>query len=209
MTNRPTDPGARTLAVSSCHGWRAWLAAHGASEREVWLVVRRPSSIVPAISQGEAVEHALCFGWVDSKGVPRDEHSFHQRFTPRNPRSTWSAVNRERVDRLARAGLMAEPGRAMVELAKRTGTWDRLAQAQALVVPDDLARCLAADDEARRNYEAFPPSARRAVLEWIAQARRPETRARRVARAVALAGVNERANSPRPVTTRRRPASRR
>ena len=174
---------------------RAWLAAHGRVERMIWLVVHR-SPGAPGIDLRHAVEQALCFGWIDSKTVKRDDRTTYQCFTPRNPRSTWSKVNRERVERLTAAGLMAAPGQELVDLAKRTGTWDLLADAQNLIVPADLASALARNSLADKHFQAFPPSARRAILEWITLAKQPETRARRIEETVVQAAHNQRANQP-------------
>ena len=170
--------------------WRGWLAANGRTERSVWLVVHRDAA---GPNLAEAVEDALCFGWIDSKTVKRDDKTTYQCFTPRNPRSTWSKVNRERVERLTAAGRMEPAGQELIDLAKRTGTWDLLADAQNLIVPADLAAALAEKPQADKHFRAFPPSARRAILEWITLAKRPETRARRIEETVAKAALNQRA----------------
>ncbi|WIX84918.1 YdeI/OmpD-associated family protein [Amycolatopsis sp. DG1A-15b] len=183
------------LEVSSAAEWRAWLAAPG--ETSVWLVIRRKGSAVPGVRIHEAMEQALCFGWIDSKALRRDAESTYLCFTPRKPGSTWSRVNRERISRLTAAGLMAPAGQAMVDLARRTGTWDVLAEAQDGVVPADLRGAFAAEATARRCFEAFPPSSRRLILEWIAKAKRPETRRRRIATTVELARENRRAAHPK------------
>jgi uncharacterized protein YdeI (YjbR/CyaY-like superfamily) len=175
--------------------WRAWLAANGESERAVWLVVGRGAGDV--VDYLAAVEHALCFGWVDSKTIKRDDSTTYQCFTPRNPRSTWSKVNRERVARLTAEGLMAPAGIAVVERARTTGVWDVLAEAQNLVVPADLQTELDRNDQAGKHFATFPPSSKRLILEWIALAKRPETRARRIEQTVELAELNQRANHPR------------
>jgi uncharacterized protein YdeI (YjbR/CyaY-like superfamily) len=175
--------------------WRAWLAANGESERAVWLVVGRGAGDV--VDYLAAVEHALCFGWVDSKTIKRDDSTTYQCFTPRNPRSTWSKVNRERVARLTAEGLMAPAGIAVVERARTTGVWDVLAEAQNLVVPADLQTELDRNDQAGQHFAKFPPSSKRLILEWIALAKRPETRARRIEQTVELAELNQRANHPR------------
>jgi uncharacterized protein YdeI (YjbR/CyaY-like superfamily) len=175
--------------------WRAWLAANGESERSVWLVVGRGADDV--VDYVAAVEHALCFGWVDSKTIKRDDTTTYQCFTPRNPRSTWSKVNRERVARLTAEGLMAPAGAAVVERARETGVWDVLAEAQDLIVPADLQMELDRNDQAGTHFAKFPPSSKRLILEWIALAKRPETRARRIQQTVELAEVNQRANHPR------------
>lgn len=179
----------------SCDGvaeWRAWLADHGRSERSVWLVVHREAEGLNLVA---AVDHALCFGWIDSKTVRRDDRTTYQCFTPRNPRSTWSKRNRERVEQLTAAGLMDPAGLGLVELAQRTGTWDLLADAENLIVPPDLQTALTADPTADRHFRAFPPSARRAILTWITLAKRPETRARRIAETVTAAALNKRLQS--------------
>ncbi|GAA1550792.1 YdeI/OmpD-associated family protein [Kribbella lupini] len=186
-----------TLAVrpADVDEWRAWLAAHGETERSVWLVVGRGAADV--VDYVAAVEHALCFGWVDSKTIKRDDSTTYQCFTPRNPRSTWSKVNRERVARLTAEGLMAPAGAAVIERAKQTGVWDVLAEAQNLVVPADLQTELDRNDQAGKHFAKFPPSSKRLILEWIALAKRPDTRARRIQQTVELAELNQRANHPR------------
>jgi uncharacterized protein YdeI (YjbR/CyaY-like superfamily) len=182
-----------TLACGSAAEWREWLAANGRTERLVWLIVRRDEG---GVNLATAVEHALCFGWIDSKTVKRDDRSTYQCFTPRNPRSTWSKVNRDRVDRLTAAGLMEPPGQALIDHARHTGTWDLLADAQNLIVPADLAAALAANPQANKHFQAFPPSARRTILEWITLAKRPQTRATRITQTVTEATHNHRANTP-------------
>ncbi|MEV6282177.1 YdeI/OmpD-associated family protein [Kribbella sp. NPDC051770] len=178
--------------------WRAWLEAHGEVERAVWLVVGRGGGGV--VDYLAAVEQALCFGWVDSKTVRRDAVTTYQCFTPRSVRSTWSKVNRERVARLAAEGLMAPAGMAVVERAKASGVWDVLAEAQELIVPGDLRRELDGNAEADKHFRAFPPSSRRLILEWVALAKRPETRARRIRETVELAEIGRRANHRTPTT---------
>jgi uncharacterized protein YdeI (YjbR/CyaY-like superfamily) len=177
------------LQCADIDEWRAWLDAHGRSERSVWLVVHREPD---GLNLAAAVEHALCFGWIDSKTIRRDERTTYQCFTPRNPRSTWSKVNRERVERLTAAGLMMPPGEELVAHARRTGTWDLLADAQNLIVPDDLQAALAVQPQADETFRTFPPSARRAILEWITLAKRPETRARRIQQTVEQAAAGSR-----------------
>ena len=108
---------------TSAEVWREWLAAHSRSETEVWLVIQHQNSGVPSIRIHEAMEQALCFGWIDSVHHKHDAHSSRLRFTPRRPRSRWSALNRERAERLVADGLMTEQGQAAIDLAKEKGTW--------------------------------------------------------------------------------------
>ncbi|GAA4421626.1 YdeI family protein [Actinokineospora soli] len=164
--------------------WRSWLAEHAATEREVWLVLRRGG-----VSYAEAVEQALCFGWVDGLHRKLDDTASTLRFTPRKPSSAWSASNRERVERMIATGQMTPAGQAMVDLAKETGTW-----LSGEVVPDDLAALLAENPTAQAHFAAFPPSSRHTILSWIASAKRPETRQRRLRETVELAAQNLRAN---------------
>lgn len=146
------------FAPATVEEWREWLAANGRTSRSVWVIVRRDGA---GIDLAEAVEHALCFGWIDSKTLRRDATSTYQTFTPRNPRSTWSQVNRDRAERLLAAGLMAAPGQELIDLAHETGTWDCLAEAQNGVIPADLQAELDQHPEAAMHFAAFPhpPSA--------------------------------------------------
>ncbi|MEV6410086.1 YdeI/OmpD-associated family protein [Kribbella sp. NPDC051718] len=179
------------FAPASVQEWRDWLATNGRTERSVWLIVRRDGT---GVELAEAVEHALCFGWIDSKTLRRDATSTYQTFTPRNPRSTWSQVNRDRAERLLAEGLMAAPGQELIDLAQRTGTWDSLADAQNGVIPADLQSELARHPKAAAHFAAFPPSSKRRILEWITLAKRPETRANRITQTITLATTNQRAN---------------
>jgi uncharacterized protein YdeI (YjbR/CyaY-like superfamily) len=185
-----TATSLRTVEVADRAQWRAWLRDHCDATDEVWLVIQRGTG--GGIRHDEAVEEALCFGWIDSLARTRDAESWCQRFTPRNPRGAWSKVNRELVERLTAQGRMTPRGQAAVDLAKRTGTWSLLADAQDGVVPADLREQLATDGVAAVLFDAFAPSARRAILEWIARAKRPETRRRRIARTVECAARNVR-----------------
>jgi len=189
------------LSARSVAEWRSWLERHGESEKEVWLVIQHQDSAVPSPRYHEAIEHALCFGWIDSHARKHDTNSSMLRFTPRNPRSTWSRVNRERVARMAELGLMTERGQALIDLAQERGTWQVLADDE---MPADLQTALDADETATSNFSAFPPSSRRLILEWIVSAKRPQTRQRRISETVALAAQNLRAHHP----GARRPAAR-
>ena len=143
-------------------------------------------------------EELLCFGWIDSKPAKLDVERSMLLCGPRSPMSAWSKLNKDRVERLMALGLMAPQGLAMVALAQKNGRWDALNDVEALVVPSDLENQLDAIPGARANFEAFPPSAKRGILEWILQAKRPETRQKRVTETATLAAKNVRANQWRP-----------
>ena len=178
--------------------WRAWLAANHTRPTGIWVVMDRRGTNPTVVDYEAAVEEALCFGWIDSKVVKLDVQRTLQWFSPRRPRGTWARTNKERVERLTAAGLMTPAGLAVIEDAKRNGTWTLLDDVEDLVVPDDLAAALAASPPARANWDAFSRSSRRAILVWIVQAQRPETRAVRVAETARRATLDEKANEPRP-----------
>ncbi|CAM3315799.1 YdeI family protein [Kibdelosporangium persicum] len=171
--------------------WRAWLAGNCDSAKEVWLVLHHKDSPNPSPRYHEAIEQALCFGWIDSHHRKRDATSSRLRFSPRNPRSSWSGLNRERAARMIEQGLMTPRGQALIDLAKATGTW------QAPTVPADLKELLDGNEPAAANFARFPPSSKRLILEWISAAKRPETRQRRLVQTVESAARNIRANHPR------------
>lgn len=175
--------------------WRGWLAENHASSGSVWLVINRKGSGLPHLPTEYAAEEALCFGWVDSRPARLDDRRSLLLVSPRKPGSAWSGINKDRVARLAAAGLMAPAGLAAVERAKADGSWTRLDGATALEEPADLLAALVAAGGALEAWRGFPPSHRRANLEWVAQAKRPETRAARIAEIAACAARGERANT--------------
>ena len=148
------------------------------------------------MSPDEAILEALCFGWIDSKRLPLDGDRYRQAFTPRKPMSTWSKINKERVERLIRDGSMTDAGLAAIHIAKANGSWASLDAVEALSIPDDLAAALAADPIAHANFDGYPPSVKKLALHRLAGAKRPETRSRRIVDIVGLAAANER--PPRP-----------
>lgn len=174
--------------------WRAWFIDNGASATEVWLVVHHKGSSAGSMRYHEAIEQALCFGWIDGLHHKHDATSSRLRFTPRGARSSWSALNRERAQRMISAGLMTERGQAMIDLAKSTGTWEVLTADQIAATEDDLYRALLRNPSARKHFDGFPPSSRRLIVEWIARSKRPATRDRRMTRTIDLAAVGVRAN---------------
>ncbi|GAA3998074.1 hypothetical protein GCM10022408_06010 [Hymenobacter fastidiosus] len=145
----------------------------------------------------EAVEEALCFGWIDSWPRKLDAERSQLLFTPRQPQSGWSKVNKERLVRLGQAGLLRPAGLAAIETARQNGAWETLDAAEAGTVPADLTAALATDAAAAQHFAAFSLSARKMILTWVLAARRPETRARRVTETVRLAARNKRANFDR------------
>jgi uncharacterized protein YdeI (YjbR/CyaY-like superfamily) len=175
--------------------WHRWLAENHATASGAWLVTWRRGQ-GPALPYEDAIEEALCFGWIDSRGGKLDERRSRLYFAPRKPRGTWAASNKARVERLIADGRMQPAGLAAIERAKANGSWSTLDDIDREIVPDDLAAAFAAHPPAADAFAAFPPSARRMILFWIAQAKRPETRAARILETAVRAQRNERANEP-------------
>jgi uncharacterized protein YdeI (YjbR/CyaY-like superfamily) len=174
-------------------GWRAWLGEHHGSSDGVYLVSWRRGSGRTSVPYEDAVEEALCVGWIDSSGRNIDDERSIQWFSPRRTKSAWARSNKQRVARLTEAGLMLPAGLAAIEVAKRTGMWTLLDDVEDLIEPNDLVAVLDGVPSARANWDAFPPSARRAMLAWVVRAGRPETRAKRVSAIAEKAARNERA----------------
>jgi uncharacterized protein YdeI (YjbR/CyaY-like superfamily) len=180
--------------------WRRWLAAHHDNSPGVWLIWHKKSTGYQPIGLDQAIREALCFGWIDSTVRPVGNGKSALRFTPRRAGSTWSQPNKQRVASLTAEGRMTDAGRRVVDAAKRDGSWNAPDAIEDLHVPDDLAQALAAVPAAQANFSAFAPSARKLTLWWIESARRPQTRARRVAETVQLAADNRTvANRPQRV----------
>ena len=180
--------------------WRAWLAANHAQSSGVWLVTfkqhARPDRDLPYAA---SVEEALCFGWVDSRADKVDAERSKLWFTPRKPKSAWSKINKERIARLAKSGLMMPAGRHAVAVAKKNGAWRALDEVEALLLPADLKQALSANAKAQTHFTAFPPSAQKGILQWIQSAKQAPTRTKRIEETVTLAARNLRANAwPKP-----------
>jgi len=194
--------------------WRQWLEKNHASSTGVWLVYAKKHSRLPSLTYNDAVEEALCFGWIDSKIHPIDDDFYRQVFTPRKVTSAWSALNKTRVERLLAAGLMTPAGLSLVKAAKSSGTWDATKHVEELTIPPDLEKAIKANPEASRHWVSYSPSRRKGVLYRLAGAKRPETRAKYLqeiiedmARNMSLAERMERAGF-RPKPKPARPAKR-
>lgn len=193
----PTTP-TNAVDAPTRTDWRQWLADHHATEKSVWLKIYKKTSSTPSVTYSESVDEALCFGWIDSSARKGDDQYYLQLFAKRNPRSNWSRVNKDKVERLTAAGLIADAGQAMIDLAKRTGTWTALDNVENLISPPDLQEQLDANPVAKGHFDAFPRSAKRGMLEWLLNAKTPATRAKRIVEIVTRAERNERANQYRP-----------
>ncbi len=169
------------------------MAQHTRTEG-IWLISYKKASGKPRFDYEEAVEEALCFGWIDSKPNKLDEERTMLWFAPRKPKTGWSKPNKERVEHAIATGQMAPPGMAKVKQAKLDGSWTALDAVEALEIPPDLALALAQHAPAQENFAAFPRSVKRGILEWINNAKTALTREKRVMETATLAAKNVRAN---------------
>lgn len=194
MSDSQQKDGVSTLYSKDRATWRAWLTQNHATEQSVWLIIYKKNSAIPSVYYDEAVNEALCFGWINSKPNKRDEESYFQFFSQRNPKSNWSRVNKQKIARLSEEGRLTTAGEEMVRVAKETGTWTALNDVENLVVPEDLQRVLGQNSTALRHFNAFPPSVRRGILKWLFNAKRPVTRQKRIEEIATKAAQNVRAN---------------
>ena len=184
----------KTVSALTRKDWRKWLAKNHKVEKSVQLIIYHKASKKKSIYYDEAVEEALCYGWIDSTGRSRDHESYYQFFAPRKLKSKWSKLNRLRAAKMIRQGLMRASGKAVIDIARKTGTWNTRIESHNAVIPDDLRQLFAKKKTAYKYFNEFPPSSKRVILEWIANAKRPETRKNRIAETVKLASKNIRAH---------------
>ncbi len=174
--------------------WRSWLQANHQRNEGVWLISYKKATGQPRLEYDDAVEEALCFGWIDSKPNKLDQQRTMLWFAPRKAGSRWSRLNKQRVERLLAAGQIMPAGLAKIAAAQQDGSWNALDEIEDLLIPPDFAQALSEYPQAAAYFEAFPRSVKRGILEWIAAAKKPETRAGRIAETARLANENQRAN---------------
>ena len=179
--------------VETREQWRAWLDANAASTKGVWLCSWRTATGRPRCPYPEAVEEAICFGWIDSTSSILDDERSLQLYTPRRGKSSWTRLNRTRAADMEKHGLMTDAGRLAIAAAKSTGWWTILDSVEDLREPPELTAALDRDSRARIHWDAFPPSARKQMLWQIVSAAREETRRARIARIVSEAAAGRRA----------------
>jgi uncharacterized protein YdeI (YjbR/CyaY-like superfamily) len=169
------------LECAAREEWDAWLDANHDSASEIWLRFAKKGADATTVSRADALEAALCWGWIDGQAASQDDRFWLQRFTPRRKRSKWSRINREAAELLIASGKMKPPGLAAVEAAKADGRWDAAyAPPSRIEIPADLAGRLEADPAAKAFFESLSSQNRYAILYRIAEAKRPETRTRRI-----------------------------
>jgi uncharacterized protein YdeI (YjbR/CyaY-like superfamily) len=177
---------------ASREAWEAWLAEQHATSSGVWLKLAKKGSGIDSVSHSEALEMALCYGWIDGQAARLDDDYWLLRFTPRKPKSKWSRVNRDKATTLIETGEMKPAGLREVERAKADGRWETAYEPQSTAtVPDDLQRELERNDRAREFFSTLDRTNRYAILHRINDAKKPETRARRIQKFVAMLANHE------------------
>ena len=185
------------VGFSGTAAWESWLAEEHERSPGIWLKIPKKGSGGRGVSYAEALEVALCYGWIDGQKRGLDDDYWLQRFTPRKPGSRWSKINTDKAGELIEAGRMRPAGLRQVELARADGRWDAAYAGQrAMTVPPDLERELAANDAAREFFATLSGANRYAILYRIGDAKRPETRARRIAKYVAMLAAHETIHPP-------------
>jgi len=180
-----------TFYPRSRQEWRNWLQENHAKKQSVWLIYYKKKSNVSTILYSDAVDEALCFGWIDSKSKPIDEHKFMQFFSKRKEKSVWSKVNKEKIERLTKEGLMTNAGYEIIEKAKQNGSWNILDEAEALHIPEDLEGEFDKRPNAKLYFLSLSRSDKRNILQWLILAKRQETREKRITEIVELADKNQ------------------
>lgn len=168
--------------------WRKWLSKNHATREAVYLIMYKKQTGMPSLNWSDAVDEALCFGWIDSTARPIDDEKYKQYFTKRKPQSTWSKINKIKVEKLLQEGMMAEAGLAIIELAKQNGSWTILDEVEELIIPQDLELAFKKHKGSKTFFESISKSIRKAMLQWLVLAKRPETRQNRINEIAELAG---------------------
>ena len=178
--------------------WRNWLQKNHTTAANIWVIMYKKATEKPTVTYAEVVEEALCFGWVDSKPNKRDDDSYFLFIAPRKPKSVWSALNKKRIEKLLKENLIAPAGLQKIEAAKKDGSWNALDKVDAMEMPPALQKAFAKNKTALKNFEAFPPSTKKAIYQWMQSAKTETTLYKRITQTVTLAQKNIRANQWQP-----------
>lgn len=186
MTNKEIEK----YCPKSQTDWRKWLDKNHKSKQSVWLVYYKTSTNTPSLNWSEAVDEALCFGWIDSTKKTIDHDRYMQYFSKRKPNSIWSKINKDKVDCLISKNLMQEAGYKTIEIAKKNNSWSILDEVEALIIPADLKKEFDKREGSLEYYESLSKSAKKNLLGWIVLAKRAETRQKRIKEIVECAQKN-------------------
>jgi len=167
--------------------WRQWLQEHHNTKESIWLIYYKKKADTATITWSDAVDEALCFGWIDSTARPIDDEKFMQFFTRRKANSVWSKINKGKVQRLIAEGLMTPAGHECIEVAKGNGSWSILDDVEEVKIPEDLKKAFRSQRGAMTYFESLSKSVKKGILQWLVLAKRPETRQKRIAEIAELA----------------------
>ena len=171
--------------------WRTWLENNHKNQQSVWLVFYRKSTGKPSITWSESVDMALCFGWIDSKQIKIDDERSHQFFSKRKAKSTWSKINKLKIEQLIATGQMTDEGYKSIEIAKQNGSWTILDEVEELIIPEDLSAAWAHNPTAQNFYDQLSKSTKKGILQWLVMAKRAETRQNRIKEIVTCASQQQ------------------
>ena len=175
-----SDKNIETFYPKNRKDWRKWLAENHQSQVAVWLLFYKKSSDKPSLTWSEAVDEALCFGWIDSKKITRDKESYLQYFSPRKAKSIWSKINKDKIEKLIEEGLMKKAGLESIAIAKENGSWSLLDSVDALLIPEDLEQAFTLCSGSKDFFISLSKSNKKILLYWIISAKRDETRQKRI-----------------------------
>lgn len=165
---------------TSPEDWRQWLAENHDSRYSIWLIYYKKQAKMPTISWSQAVDEALCFGWIDSTQQPIDGEKYRQFFSKRKPKSVWSKVNKTKVQQLIAENKMMEAGYKSIEIARQNGSWTILDEVEELIIPEDLDKAFTLQTGSKDFFLSLSKSARKAILQWLVLAKLAETRQKRI-----------------------------
>lgn len=180
-----------TYYPENSNQWRNWLTKHHLQQEGVWVILYKKQANKPTISWSEAVDEALCFGWIDSIKKTLDDQRSIQFFSKRKPKSTWSKINKQKVQKLIEAGKMAPAGFESIKIAQQNGSWNLLDEVEALVIPDDLEQAFTRHKGSKEYFSALSKSLKKMMLQWIVLAKQPTTRQKRIDEIAAHAGQGQ------------------
>jgi len=178
-----------TFSPQNSQEWRKWLEENHIIKNSIWLIYYKKKSKIPSIEYNDAVDQALCFGWIDSKSKPIDDEKYMQFFSKRKHKSVWSKINKNKIDRLTSEGLMSQAGLDIIQIAKENGSWFILDDVESLIIPQDLSNELEKNPVAQDFFINLSRSNKRNLLQWLVLAKRAETRQNRIKEIVDLANL--------------------
>ncbi|MGU3374749.1 YdeI/OmpD-associated family protein [Chryseobacterium sp. M5A1_1a] len=170
----------KTISINTSKEWRKWLEKNHQSEQSIWVICNTAKSDLPVAKWSDLVDEALCFGWIDSTRKAVDQYSFMQLFSKRKPNSTWSKINKEKIERLIEGKLMMQAGFETIKIAKENGSWIILDSVEELVIPEDLDTAFKIHDGSKDYFLSLSKSMKKMILQWIVLAKRSETRQKRI-----------------------------